>query len=452
MKRFFPILINVATANTSAYFLWSAFSFWIYLETKSVLILSILSGTYMLLVTLSSMLFGTIVDKYKKKRVITLASVVTLALLCVSGWVMHFEPKSQISQLSSPSFWLFSIPLLLAALACNLRGIALSTTVSILVEKENYARANGLIGMVQGVGMIANTVFSGLIIGQLGLDWAMYITLIVSAVMLIHLFFVPIAEDHIVHDPKLQNKRIDFSGALRAIHVIPGLMGLIIFTTFNNFIGGVIMVLLDPYGLSIFRVEVWGVVLGFTGSGFIFGGLIISRLGLGKRPVKTLLWGYVITSLICVVFTLREWAPLFVLGMFLYMISVPFIEAAEQTIIQTIVPKHTQGRVFGFAQTVESAATPISIFIIGPFAQFSLIPFMNSDSGKKAFGWLLGEGSTRGIALTFLIAGILMLIISLVAFRTRAYRILSDTFSKKLQIAEAEKISSEKGNRIHIED
>jgi len=142
---------------------------------------------------------------------------------------------------------------------------------------------------------------------------------------------VPIAEDHIVHDPKLQTKEIDFSGALRAIHVIPGLMGLIIFTTFNNFIGGVIMVLLDPYGLSIFRVEVWGVVLGFTGSGFIFGGLIISRLGLGKRPVKTLLWGYVITSLICVVFTLREWAPLFVLGMFLYMISVPFIEAAEQT-------------------------------------------------------------------------------------------------------------------------
>ena len=89
MKRFFPILINVATANTSAYFLWSAFSFWIYLETKSVLILSILSGTYMLLVTLSSMLFGTIVDKYKKKRVITLASVVTLALLCVSGWGVH---------------------------------------------------------------------------------------------------------------------------------------------------------------------------------------------------------------------------------------------------------------------------------------------------------------------------------------------------------------------------
>jgi DHA3 family multidrug efflux protein-like MFS transporter len=62
------------------------------------------------------------------------------------------------------------------------------------------------------------------------------------------------------------------------------------------------------------------------------------------------------------------------------MISVPFIEAAEQTIIQTIVPKHTQGRVFGFAQTVEFAATPISIFNHRPFAQFSLIPFMNMIS------------------------------------------------------------------------
>jgi hypothetical protein len=30
--------------------------------------------------------------------------------------------------------------------------------VSILVEKENYARANGLIGILAGIGMIANTV------------------------------------------------------------------------------------------------------------------------------------------------------------------------------------------------------------------------------------------------------------------------------------------------------
>lgn len=430
MKRFLHVLINIAVANTSTFFLWSALSFWLYLETHSVLILSILSGTFMTLVTLSGMFFGTIVDKHRKKEVIAVSSIVALIFLLLAGSVFLFFDRKEIADISSSAFWIFSLSILLSALVSNLRSIALSTTVSILVPKEDYARANGMVGMVQGVGMIANTVFSGLVIGRLGLEWAMYITLILSGLALLHLLFVPIPEDHLHHDPEVLNKQVDFKGAIKAIRSVPGLMALIFFTTFNNFIGGVIIVLLDPYGLEMFSVEMWGIVLGITGTGFIFGGMAITKKGLGKQPLRTLLYGYVIGSLICLLFTVREWAWLFLAGIFLYMFFVPFIEAAEQTIIQTVVPKIKQGRVFGFAQTVESAATPVSSYLIGPIAQFSIIPFMESDAGKQTFGWLLGEGNARGIALTFVLAGLFMLLLSLLAFRTRAYHRLSESFKK----------------------
>ncbi len=432
MKRFLHVLINIAVANTSTFFLWSALSFWLYLETHSVLILSILSGTFMTLVTLSGMFFGTIVDKHRKKEVIAVSSIAALIFLLLAGSVFLFFDRKEIADISSSAFWIFSLSILLSALASNLRSIALSTTVSILVPKEDYARANGMVGMVQGVGMIANTVFSGLVIGRLGLEWAMYITSILSGLALLHLLFVPIPEDHLHHDPEVLNKQVDFKGAIKAIRSVPGLMALIFFTTFNNFIGGVIMVLLDPYGLEMFSVEMWGIVLGITGTGFIFGGMAITKKGLGKQPLRTLLYGYVIGSLICLLLTVREWAWLFLAGIFLYMFFVPFIEAAEQTIIQTVVPKIKQGRVFGFAQTVESAATPVSSYLIGPIAQFSIIPFMESDAGKQTFGWLLGEGNARGIALTFVLAGLFMLLLSLLAFRTRAYHRLSESFKKSL--------------------
>jgi DHA3 family multidrug efflux protein-like MFS transporter len=433
MKRFIRVLINIAIANTGTYLLWSAFSFWIYLETKSVLILSVLSGTYMLLVTFSSMFFGTIVDKHKKKEVMVGASLTTMVLLLLASAIYIYSDKADIANMSSPLFWLFSLPLLLSALTGNLRGIALSTTVSILVPKQDYARANGLIGTIQGFGMIANMVFSGLIIGFLGMDWAIYITLLLSSATLLHLFFISVPEEHIVHDANLKNTQIDFRGAFRAIHYVPGLLALIFFTTFNNFIGGAFAVLLDPYGLTLFPVEIWGVILGFTGIGFIIGGLLIGKLGLGKKTLRSLLTGYVIISLICIFFTLREWSVLFVGGMFLYMLIVPVVEAGEQTIIQTVVPLSKQGRVFGFAQTAEAAVTPISIFIIGPLAQSSIIPYMESGAGKQTFGWLLGEGSTRGIALTFVFAGLFMLILSLLAFRTKAYRILSSSYERNIQ-------------------
>lgn len=156
MKRFLRVLVNIAVANTSAYLLWSAFSFWIYLETKSVLVLSVLSGTYMLLVTISSMFFGTIVDKHKKKKVMMGASVATMVFLLLASAIFLLSDRAQIANIHAPAFWLFSLPLLLSALTGNLRAIALSTTVSILVPQQDYARANGLIGTIQGFGMIVS--------------------------------------------------------------------------------------------------------------------------------------------------------------------------------------------------------------------------------------------------------------------------------------------------------
>lgn len=43
----------------------------------------------------------------------------------------------------------------------------------------------------------------------------------------------------------------------------------------------------------------------------------------------------------------------------------PIIEAAGQTVIKSIVPFECQGRVFGFASSVESFANPLPSFWLG---------------------------------------------------------------------------------------
>jgi len=129
-------------------------------------------------------------------------------------------------------------------------------------------------------------------------------------------------------------------------------------------------------------------------------------------------------------FTLREWWWLYALGLFIFMCFIPAAEAAEQTIIQRVVPFKRQGRVFGFAQSVESAAAPITAFMIGPIAQFGLIPYMNSAEGKAQLGWLLGSGQARGIALVFLLAGIIGVGVAMFAFTTKSYKLLSSFYAK----------------------
>lgn len=430
MKKFYNVLVNTLIANVTTSFLWFALTFWVYLETRSVMATAIIGGSYMLLVAIFSLFFGTVVDHNKKKTVMLWSSAITLIAYLIAGVLYLLFPKESLVDWSTIIFWLFGGIILIGGVVENMRNIALSTTVTLLVAKDERAKANGLVGAVQGVAFLVTSVFSGLSIGFLGMGWTLAIAIFFTAVAFIHLLFVRIPEKEIQHDPELDNKKIDIKGSIAAIKAVPGLFALIIFTTFNNLIGGVFMALMDPYGLNLFTVQIWGIVLGVTSIGFIVGGALIGKFGLGKNPLTTLLLVNVGIGILGMLFTIREFWLLYLVGIFIFMTLIPFAEAAEQTIIQRVVPFKRQGRVFGFAQSIESAASPITAFLIGPIAQFMLIPYMASDAGKQQFGWLLGSGDARGIALVFLIAGVITLIVSLLAFRTKAYTTLSVFYKK----------------------
>ncbi len=384
----------------------------------------------MLFAAIGSLAWGTYIDKHRKKHVMVVSSTFTLIAYALAGIIYLLFPTEALTSWQSGMFWLFIAVVLAGGVVENMRNIALSTVVTILVDKDKRDKANGAVGAVQGVGFLVTSVFSGLAIGFLGMGWAIGIAVFFTAVALLHLLFVRIDEPEIVHDPELANKRVDIKGALAAIRVVPGLIWLIIFTTFNNLVGGVYIALMDPYGLTLFSVQMWGIIFGITSIGYIIGGLIIAKRGLGKSPLRAMLLANIIVGLVGAVFTIRELWLLYTIGIFIYMAIMPIIEAAEQTIIQRVVPLAKQGRVFGFAYAFEIAAAPISAFLIGPIAEFFIIPYMSTAEGQQSFEWLLGTGDARGIALVFVCAGLIMCAAVLVAFKTRAYRILSKAYQK----------------------
>ncbi|GAA1469694.1 MFS transporter [Microbacterium thalassium] len=430
MRTFVQVLVNTAVANITTSFLWFALTFWVYIETQSVLATGIIGGAYMLLVAMFAMVFGTLVDRYRKHRVMVLSSMVTLASFLVGGALYLAQPESALLDLGGPWFWLFSGIILFGSVIENMRNIALSTTVTLLVPVERHANANGMVGTVTGIAFMVTSVFSGLSVGLLGMGGTLVIALVFTALALVHLLTLRIPEPQPEPDAE-HAPAIDVRGALRAIDAVPGLMALILFTTLNNLIGGVYMALMDPYGLTLFRVEVWGIVLGVASTGFIVGGAVIAKFGLGRNPIRTMLLLVVGMGIVGALFTIREWWLLYAVGIWLYMAMVPAVEAAEQTVIQKVVPFRQQGRVFGFAAAFESAAAPVTAFLIAPIAEFAIIPHMDSGAGQDAWGWLVGEGEARGIALVFVFAGVILAVLAGLAFLTRSYRVLSERFARE---------------------
>lgn len=396
MAAFRAVLGNTLVANVTSSYLWFALTFWAYLETRSVMVTAIIGGGYMLLTSVFGVLFGTLVDHHRKKQVMVGSALITLATYLAAGGLWVALGEGRLISWSGPWFWVFSGVILVGGVVESLRNIALSTTVTLLVPEDGRDKANGLVGTVQGIAFMITSVFSGLSIGLVGMGWTLFLAITLTGISLAHL--LPIKVPELQPDPEEGTSRFDLRGAIHAVRQVPGLVALILFSTFNNLVGGVYVALMDPYGLTLFSVEAWGLVLGVTGLGFIVGGGLVAKFGLGKNPVRTLLLVNLGVAGLGMTFTVRESAWLYVVGIFVFMCLIPAAEASEQTILQRVVPFRTQGRVFGFAQSVEVAASPISAFLIGPIAEFALIPYMEGESGRATWAgcWVRGRpGASR---------------------------------------------------------
>jgi len=284
--------------------------------------------------------------------------------------------------------------------------------------------------MVTGIGFLTTSVISGFLVAFGGLAAALALALVLTLLAFLHLVSVPIRETSSrAPDTPAEPRRIDLRGTVRVIGTVPGLFALILFATFNNFLGGFFMALLDAYGLSLVSVETWGLLFGALSTGFIISGTLIAKTGLGTNPLRTLLLANLFSWLAASVFTIQASIWLLAAGCFIWMFLGPWAEAAEQTTLQRVVPLERQGRVFGFAQSIEQAASPLTAFLIGPLTEFVVIPFMTVGRGAQAIGGWFGTGPDRGIALVFTVAGIAGVVATILAFRSGYYAQLSAAYA-----------------------
>jgi DHA3 family multidrug efflux protein-like MFS transporter len=446
-KAFYRLLVNTLLVSVINFTVWFAIVFYVYLRTGSVFATGVVSGIFLVLTALTGIWFGSLVDHHSKKTMMQVSAAASFLLYAAAFVVYQLTPHQSFTDPAGVALWTFIVLLMFGVIAGNIRTIALPTLVTALIDEDTRDRANGLVGTTSGVSFLLTSVISGLLVALDGMFWVLVLALVVLAVALTHLAFVAVPErgadptpPRLATDPPAPKNTVDVRGTMRVIGEVPGLSALILFSAFNNFLGGVFMALLDAYGLSLVSVQAWGLLWGVLSTGFIVGGLLIARTGLSRNPVRLLLLVNLALWTVTMLFTVRSSIVPVAAGMYVYMLLVPYAEAAEQTILQKVVPYERQGRVFGFAQSVEQAASPLTAFLISPIAQFGFIPFMSEGgAGARAIGGWFGTGADRGLALVFILTGFLGIVATALALRSGPYRRLS----RRYTAAAADPIPSE---------
>lgn len=433
MRRIEPfhlILANNLVQNVTNFTVWFALVFWAFLETRSVFVTGVIGGIYLVFTAGFAIWFGSLVDHHRKKRVMLASSAASMVLYGVSLTAYMLVPEGALARQDEAMLWGFILLVMLAVICGNIRMIALPTLVTALIEEDKRDKANGLVGMVTGIGFLLTSGISGFLVAWDGIRGTLVLAIGLSAMAFLHLLTVRIDDPEPSSAAPGGRKEVDLKGTIDVVRAVSGLFALIAFSTFNNFLGGVFMALMDAYGLSLMSVQAWGLLWALASCSFILSGMTIAKTGLGKNPLRTLLIVNLIVWSVASVFTIQSSIVLLAVGCVIWLFLGPYAEASEHTTLQKVVPYERQGRVFGFAQSVEQSASPLTAFLVGPLTQFVAIPFMTTGAGAEAIGEWYGTGPERGMALVFSVTGVLGIAMTLLAFNSRQYRQLSAAYAE----------------------
>ena len=101
MRPFYAALGNTLVASVINNFVWFAVTFWVFLQTRSVVATSIMAGVFTLTIALSGLFLGSIVDRYPKKTAMMLSSFASTVLYLLAAMVYIFAPPGGLADPSS---------------------------------------------------------------------------------------------------------------------------------------------------------------------------------------------------------------------------------------------------------------------------------------------------------------------------------------------------------------
>lgn len=403
----FSELISIFGSGLTSF----ALGLWIYQTTGSVTAFSLMSLAATLPHILISPLAGLAADRYDRRLVMAVSdagaglSTLMVAVLMASGqleiWHLY------VATLWSAAFSAFQWP-------------AYSAATAQLVPKEQLGRINGLVSIGRGASQVLAPALAGLLVGLIGVPGVMLVDVgtFVFAVIVLLLVRFPAqvlpetAHDHTAHAPKAGLFH-EAAAGWRYVITRPGLLWLLVFVAFFNFIWSMVGALAAPLMLNYSTPQGLGLFITIAGGGMLVGSLVMSAWGGPRRRILGVL-GFELLSGLC--FVLMGMKPAFwrlALGAFGAHFTIAVIDGSNKSIWQSQVPVEMQGRVFAVWQMAALSMTPIAYLSAGPLADRVFEPLMRSAGTADSLpllSALVGTGPGRGIGLIFVLMGLLKVI------------------------------------------
>lgn len=394
-----------------------AVGIWVWVHTGSATDMALLMFTAFAATIVCSPVAGSLVDRWSRRLTIMLSDIAS-AVITAGLLALYMTDSVHLWQL-------YAVNALTGAFLA-FQAPAYRATITTMIEKGHYVRANAMMGLVIAVpDVFAPVIAAGVLAassinGVLLIDTLSYLV----AIAMVFLVQIPAVPERGADDrPDFWR---DMAGGFRYIARRPPLLGLLGIMFVVSFLAAFGWVLLAPMVLASTHNSAasLGVVLTIGAIGGSLGGIALTLLPPTRDKMLRMLVAILVLGLLGrVLFGVGHSVAIWAVSLFFGWISIPFIDGYNQAIWQEKVPAALQGRVFAAGQVAENLALPIALGLAGPLADHYFQPAMRpGGSLVHAFGPIVGTGPGAGIAVMFLLSGVLGVVVGLVGFALPAIR------------------------------
>ncbi|MCR5615990.1 MAG: MFS transporter [Saccharofermentans sp.] len=282
-----------------------------------------------------------------------------------------------------------------------------TATITDLLTKEQYSKANGLVSMAGSSRYLFSPIIAGFILAVSDIKLILiidictfFLTVIVAAVVRRGL-----------ETKKAENKETFFASMKEGWHAVSGNRGLIVLIVISSLIClfmGVFQVLAEPFVLSFADSTTLGIVETAAASGMLVTSIILGIRGIKKNFVRALWMGLAVSGIGMALFAVCQNIYVICAFGFLFFASLPFANNSLDYLVRTNIPSELQGRAWGFLGTISQLGYVVAYGLCGVTADMA--------------GNLTGKGVGMGAAVTVIFSGVCLVVVALIMSRIKKIR------------------------------
>jgi MFS transporter, DHA3 family, macrolide efflux protein len=416
-----------------------ALDLWVYQQTGSVTQYALIALFNVIPPILMAPIAGVFVDRWDRRSTI-LGSDLIAAIVTGFIAVLFFAGNLQV--------WQVAIITTIISTVSVFQRLALTTSTKLLVADKNLENAVGLTQIGESIGSLVIPALSGTLVLLVKMEGVLLIDFTTYLFSLFTLLLVKIPT-HVTTDPAEVDEKPQGWAAWAALRselqfgwqytlAHPDILSLLIYFTVINFLIGLVSLLLVPMILGFLSSSVAGSMLTIGGIGSLFGGLLLGFFGGSKYRITKIMFFGVCLGLCIILAGLQPSSILITIAIFVGMLSFSLINGISEVLFISNVPVEVQGRVFGLQGMIAASSLPIAYLMAGPLTDWIFEPLLAKNGAlADTVGQIVGVGSGRGIALLFIVLGILQVAVTLYAYSYRPLRKL-DSFTPPLSSENSE--------------